>query len=169
MKKDGPFVTTSLIGLFVLRGDRLKCVKTGHKESVKADDFGFSSFGRVSIHQVGRLNRTGTQHGDQYKMWLKNRKQKTENRKPTKMSFLICIQVWKTKGFHFPRKLWKTEATKRIFPFFHFKMWLKNRKQKTKNRKPTKIFGKQKVFIFLENFGKLKQPNAFSIFLGKLF
>ncbi|KAL4559713.1 hypothetical protein LXL04_031857 [Taraxacum kok-saghyz] len=28
----------------------------------------------------------------------------------------------------------------------------------------TKSFGKQKVFIFLENFGKLKQPNAFSIF-----
>ncbi|KAL4584207.1 hypothetical protein LXL04_008799 [Taraxacum kok-saghyz] len=45
-KKDGPFVTTSLIGMFVIRGDRRKCVKTGHKESVKADGFGFSSFGR---------------------------------------------------------------------------------------------------------------------------
>ncbi|KAL4561266.1 hypothetical protein LXL04_033430 [Taraxacum kok-saghyz] len=26
------------------------------------------------------------------------------------------------------------------------------------------LFGKQKVFIFPENFGKLKQPNLFSIF-----
>ncbi|KAL4554547.1 hypothetical protein LXL04_039379 [Taraxacum kok-saghyz] len=35
--------------------------------------------------------------------------------KPIKMSFLICIQVWKTKSFQFSRNLLKTEATKRVF------------------------------------------------------
>ena len=61
---------------------------------------------------------------------FENRKQKTENKKPSKMSFLICIQVWKTKNFHFPRKLWKTDVTKRVFYFSIFlrKLILKNGK-----------------------------------------
>ena len=37
----------SLIGLFVIRGDRRSCVKNGQKVSVKAGGFGFASFGKV--------------------------------------------------------------------------------------------------------------------------
>ncbi|KAL4592074.1 hypothetical protein LXL04_005055 [Taraxacum kok-saghyz] len=62
------------------------------------------SVGPVHVH---RLHTLGNAPENVFE------KQKTENGKPTKRSFLICVQVWKTKGFHFPRKFWKTESTKR--------------------------------------------------------
>ncbi|KAL4568120.1 hypothetical protein LXL04_020570 [Taraxacum kok-saghyz] len=58
-----------------------------------------------------------------YKQQNEIRKQNTG--KPIKSSFLICIQVWKTKSFQFSRKLLKTESIKRIF---HSSIFLGKRK-----------------------------------------